>query len=101
MGFIPAHGYGVIGVKPCATMGPLCSSTDAIRNGPADAIVLEGSLGEVLDSVEYQAEIANTACNFTRTPVGDRDTVQGSIQRCGNGWIFSSTSTPCAPNNCT
>jgi hypothetical protein len=97
---ISAGSYVVIGNHPCADLDvSLCSMTDAIDNGMGGTIVLE-QYGMVLDSVAYAAP-SNGACSFTPTAVGDRDTVGGSMQRCGNSWIFSTTATPCAPNSCT
>jgi len=99
LGLVPEGSYTIIGVNPCAYPLPqLCAATDAIQNGPSDAIVLEQH-GLVLDSVEYASDLVHSVCNFTRTNARDSDMVEGSIQRCGNAWVFAPAS-PCAPNHC-
>jgi hypothetical protein len=101
LSLIVENSYYVIGVHPCADPHVSLGAThDVIGNGPGDAIVLQqGTL--VLDSVEYNAVSSQSSCNLVATPVVDSHAVPGSMQRCQNSWIFSSTSTPCAPNNCT
>lgn len=75
------------------------SSTNAIQNGAPDAIALV-KLGDVIDSMEYESGLSDSVCGFSLTNCADSDSVDGSVQRCGVTWWFSSAKTPGVANNC-
>jgi Lamin Tail Domain len=101
IGVIPPGGYVVIGNHPCADTSVDIGASNAIQNGAPDGMrIVDRNTGGVLDSVEYEQPGASV-CGDTATPATDNSADDnGSIQFCGNGWIYADISTPCALNNC-
>lgn len=102
---IPERGYVIIGCHPSAAL-QLCSPSDAIHHSPGSGIAIIGPQGYSGDNVEYAAFVDRTACEFAKCYVGDRDSLTGSIVRCGGYlpwntfWMFTSLPSPGGANAC-
>ena len=99
---IPPDGYVVIGNIACADPSVTLPASNAIQNGAPDGMYIQDrNTLVVLDSVEYESPGASV-CGQDPTPAtDDPNDPTGSIQRCGDVWIYSPNYTPCAPNDCS
>jgi hypothetical protein len=98
---IPAGGFVVIGNHACAISNGGFPATNAIQNGAPDDVYIERRSDlSVVDGVEYEQPGAST-CGYAATAaIDDAIEPSGSILRCGSGWVFSATGTPCSDNGC-
>jgi len=98
---IPANGYVVVGNIACADPSVVLPASNAIQNGaPDDVFLIDRATGATIDAVEYE-NAGPSVCGAPPTDATDSNVdLTGSIQRCGNGWIYDLNYTPCAANNC-